>query len=56
MGIIANGTPIADSHGVWFSAGTQDFSGSRTIQVLYVPGSGVYGMSSVGVQLAGGCS
>lgn len=56
MGISVNGTPIADSHGVWFSAGIQGFSGNTTVQVLYVAGSGVYGMSSIGAQLAGGCN
>jgi hypothetical protein len=56
QGVSVNGTPIADSHGVWFSAGIQDFSGNRNVQVLYVAGSGVYGMSSIGAQLAGGCN
>ena len=57
MGLFANGTPIADSHGVWFAASVQDFSnGSGGGQVLYVPGSGVYLMARIGGQLAGGCN
>jgi hypothetical protein len=57
VGIFANGTPIADNHGVWFSATVQDFSnGSSNGQVLYVPGSGVYLMAKIGGNLAGGCN
>jgi hypothetical protein len=55
-GVFVFGTPIADSHGVWFSASIQDFNGSTGGQVLYVPNSGVYGMSRIGGQLAGGCN
>jgi hypothetical protein len=57
VGIFANGTPIADSHGVWFSASIQDYSNGNTNgQVLYVPGSGVYLMAKIGGNLAGGCN
>jgi hypothetical protein len=58
IGVFANGTPIADSHGVWFSASIQDFSspGNNNGQLLYVPGSGVYLMTKIGAQLAGGCN
>jgi hypothetical protein len=57
VGIFANGTPIADSHGIWLSASIQDFSnGSGNGQVLYVPGSGVYLMAKIGGNLAGGCN
>ena len=48
------GTPVGDSHGVWFPAnipGTQNVSGV----VLVVPSSGIYGMSNIGGQLAGPC-
>ena len=56
-GVFVNGTPIADSHGVWFSASIQDFSnGGGSGQILYVPNSGVYVMSKIGGQLAGGCN
>src|SRR6266852_1411643 len=43
-----NGTPIADRHGIWLAGGNGI--------VLYVPGGGWYLMSSIGGQLAGGCS
>ena len=55
-GVFVNGPPVADSHGVWFSASIQDFNGTTGGQVLYVPNSGVYGMSRIGGQLAGGCN
>jgi hypothetical protein len=56
-GVFVNGTPVADSHGVWFSASIQNFSnGSNSGQLLYVPNSGVYVMSQIGGQLAGGCN
>jgi hypothetical protein len=50
-----DGIPIGDSNGLWMpiSAGCcQVVSGIA----LYVPGQGVYWMSSLGGQLAGGCS
>lgn len=56
MGVAVNGTPIADSHGIWFSASIQNYAGTSSGQVLYVPGSGVYDMVLIGGQLAGGCS
>jgi hypothetical protein len=57
-GFSANGAPIADSHGIWFAG---NFSspyggGSATGIALYVAGSGLYWMSSIGGQLAGACS
>ncbi len=56
-GVFVNGTPIADSHGVWFSASIQNFgTGGGSGQVLYVPNSGVYVMTNIGGQLAGGCN
>jgi len=56
-GVFVNGTPIADSHGVWFSASIQNYgTGSGSAQLLYVPNSGVYGMTNIGGQLAGGCN
>lgn len=55
-GVSPFGRPIADSHGVWFSASIQTWQGSGSAQLLYVPNSGVYGMSRIGGQVAGGCS
>ncbi len=56
-GVFVNGPPIADGHGIWFSASIQNFSnGSNSAQLLYVPNSGVYVMSQIGGQLAGGCN
>jgi hypothetical protein len=53
--LVASGTPIADSHGVWFPAWSN--SGSYATQgiLLYAPGSGLYWMSNAGTQLAGPC-
>ena len=56
-GVFPNGTPVPDSHGVWFSASIQNFGNSGgSGQVLYVPNSGVYVMTNIGGQLAGGCN
>ncbi len=43
-----NGTPVADSHGLWFASGNGI--------ALYVDGGGWYSMSAIGGQLAGGCA
>jgi hypothetical protein len=52
------GAPMADGNGIWFPAYYSqqypNFNGSGVI--LYVAGSGLYWMSSVGGQLAGGCA
>jgi hypothetical protein len=50
--------PIADTHGIWFPANyyTGQPGTSASGVMLFVPGSGLYWMSSYGVQLAGGCS
>jgi hypothetical protein len=56
-GVFPTGSPVPDSHGVWFSASIQNFgNGSGSGQVLYVPNSGVYVMTNIGGQLAGGCN
>jgi hypothetical protein len=56
-GVFVYGTPVGDSHGVWFSANIQNFNNNGgSGQVLYVPNSGVYVMSQIGGQLAGGCN
>jgi hypothetical protein len=58
-GLAASGTPIADDHGIWFAAETSSPGGynpSGSGVMLYVPGSGLYWMSSYGVQVAGTCS
>jgi hypothetical protein len=55
-GFNATGAPVADSHGVWFTGYYQNgYNGGGSAIVVYIPGSGVYGVSSLNVQLAGGC-
>lgn len=51
-----SGPPIGDGHGVWFpiSYNIPYFQSTQGV-VLYVAGSGLYWMSSLGTQLAGGC-
>lgn len=49
------GTPVADTHGVWLTGSWSGFNGFSTGVALYVPGSGIYWMSGIGGQLAGGC-
>jgi hypothetical protein len=53
-----NGTPFADSNGIWFPAYyNQPNSNQNGAGVaLYVAGSGMYWMASIGGQLAGGCA
>ena len=56
IGFNSYNTPIADSHGIWFAGNySGGYGGSATGMALYVPGSGLYWMSSIGAQLAGGC-
>jgi hypothetical protein len=62
MGLAVQSQSTADSHGLWFT-GTQvsrNYNGyyqyGQQGIVLYVAGYGVYWMSSLGVQLAGGCA
>jgi hypothetical protein len=55
-GFNAYGTPIADSHGVWFAGNYSNGWQNTTGVALYVAGSGIYWMSNIGGQLAGGCS
>jgi hypothetical protein len=47
--------PVADSHGLWFSGNWSTYGSSVGGVALYVAGSGLYWMSSIGGQLAGGC-
>jgi hypothetical protein len=57
-GFQPSGTPVADSHGVWFPGSWSPgyYTGqSGNGLALYVKGSGMYWMSSYQVQLAGGC-
>jgi hypothetical protein len=55
-GFNATGTPVADSHGVWFTGYYQNgYNGGGPAIVVYIPGSGIYGVSGLSVQLAGGC-
>jgi hypothetical protein len=58
QGFSSYGTPVADSHGIWFAGNYQGdrYGGSQANGLaLYVAGSGMYVMSSVVGQLAGGC-
>lgn len=57
-GFNANGAPVADRHGVWFAGygNSGNYGGSASGVALYVAGSGLYWMSSIGGQLAGSCS
>ena len=55
QGLILQGTPAGDSHGVWMPLYVQSYTGGNGFG-LYVPNSGVYWMSNYGGQLAGGCS
>lgn len=56
QGLGLSGTPVADSHGVWFPAYISSFNSSTPGIALYVAGKGLYWMSSIGVQLGGGCN
>jgi hypothetical protein len=49
------GPSVADAHGIWFPAYTQQPYANNAGIVLYVAGSGSYWMATVGGQLAGGC-
>lgn len=55
-GFSTSGTPVADSHGLWLAGSWSSPGTNATGVVLYVAGSGLYWMSSIGGQLAGGCS
>jgi hypothetical protein len=57
VGMFSLGAPLADGHGIWFPMSYSLPNGPSTQGLaLYVPGSGLYWMSSLQVQLAGGCS
>jgi len=49
------GPPVADSHGIWFAGNSNVLGRFLAGVILYVPGSGLYWMASIGGQLAGGC-
>jgi hypothetical protein len=51
-GFVSTSTPIADSNGIWF-AGYSNPGGSA---IVLAANSILYGMSTLGAQLAGGCS
>ena len=53
--LTASGTPIADSHGIWFPAVVNSYPSPAQGILLYAPGSGLYWMSNAGTQLAGPC-
>lgn len=52
--VFIQGAPIADSYGIWFPVYVQ--GQNLTGIALYVAGSGLYWMASVGGQLAGACA
>jgi hypothetical protein len=57
-GFSPNGTPIADSHGIWIPGNytvPNSNQGGNGI-ALYVPGSGLYMMSGIGGPVAGVCA
>lgn len=57
QGLNQSGQPLADSHGVWFPMYYNSSFGQSTQGIaLYVAGSGLYWMSSLGAQLGGACS
>ncbi len=51
-------TPVSDSHGIWFSGYYNGgyYGGSANGIALYVPNQGLYWMSGISAQLAGGCN
>ncbi|HKB18532.1 MAG TPA: hypothetical protein VKF28_05815 [Candidatus Dormibacteraeota bacterium] len=51
-GFVSASTPIADSNGIWFAG--YSYPGGNAI--VLVANSTLYGMSTLGAQLAGGCS
>lgn len=53
-----NGAPLGDTNGIWFQAYAQYPPGgaSNSGMVLYVPNSGLYWMSNISGQIAGGCN
>jgi hypothetical protein len=56
-GFQANGTAVAEGHGIWFSGyGSTIYGGNASGVALYVPGRGLYFMSGIAGQLAGACS
>jgi hypothetical protein len=56
QGLSSVGAPVADSQGVWFPMYSNSFNSSTPGVALYVAGKGLYWMSSIGIQLGGGCS
>jgi hypothetical protein len=56
-GLSTYSPPLADSHGIWFVMNYfVPYGISAQGIALYVPGSGIYWMSTLGTQLAGGCA
>ncbi|HEV2036181.1 MAG TPA: hypothetical protein VGU71_18645 [Candidatus Dormibacteraeota bacterium] len=53
QGFNPNGTPFADSHGIWFP-GYANYSGADI--ALFVAGQGLFSMASLGAQIAGACA
>jgi hypothetical protein len=53
-GFTSYSTPIADSHGLWFAGGYQQYGRGENGVALYTS-AGFFWMSSIAGQLAGGC-
>ena len=53
-GFFIEGPMVVDSHGVWFPIYYQP--GATPGLALFVPGNGIYMVSTVGAQVAGGCA
>jgi hypothetical protein len=51
-----NGSPVADAHGIWFSANGGDMHPGTEALLLWVPDRGWYQMAKIGGNLAGGCA
>jgi hypothetical protein len=56
-GLSSYSPPLADSHGIWFVMNYSIPYGTSAQGIaLYVPGQGIFWMSTLGTQLAGGCA
>jgi hypothetical protein len=55
QGFWTQGPPTADGNGIWIPGYYNQYGQTGAGVVLYVAGSGLYWMASIGGQLAGGC-
>jgi hypothetical protein len=51
-----NGSPVADAHGIWFSANGGAAHPGAVAMLLWVPDGGWYQVAKIGGTLAGGCA